>query len=139
MLATTPDCTLCHANDLGGKGTISTYFGRTLLREGAEGNDDEGALKAALGAMDRQHVDSDGDGVPDIDELQMGTDPNDGPGPSNALPTPQTGCALRAPNRDSGADAVWLSCLMFAWFAQRRGRSVRLDRKPEGEFRKSEH
>jgi Bacterial TSP3 repeat len=138
-LTETPRCTLCHTTDLGGKGTISSYFGRTLLRDGAQGNDDIGALKAALEMMESEQTDSDGDGVSDIDELRAGTDPNDGPGPSDPLPTPQTGCALRGAAQQGASGSAWLWCALGAYLVRRRrARGARLLRNSEAAFRKSE-
>ena len=37
-----------------------------------------GSLDTALDALAAENTDSDGDGVPDIDELKAGTDPNVG-------------------------------------------------------------
>ncbi len=92
-LPSTPDCTLCHSSDLGGTGTVTTPFGRSLLEQGTMGMDN-GSLRAALAVLKADNTDSDGDGVSDYDELRMGLSPNDGPG-ANAFPLPQTGCALR--------------------------------------------
>jgi MYXO-CTERM domain-containing protein len=78
-LAQTPDCTLCHRDDNGGIGTVVRPFGRTLVEQfGLTGGSNTAALKAAIEGDDAEHLDSDGDGVPDIDELRAGTNPNVG-------------------------------------------------------------
>lgn len=95
-LSAVPPCTLCHQNDLGGAGTVTTRFGRALLSRGATGNNATALLESILDTMDAEQTDSDGDLIPDLDELRMGSDPNDGPGPMNGepeLPIPRTGCS----------------------------------------------
>lgn len=119
-----PPCTLCHQNDLGGAGTVSTRFGRALLANGATGNNATALLESSLDTLDAAHTDSDGDLIPDIDELRMGSDPNDGPGPMNGeeeLPVPRTGCAVAPARRSSGAVA-WLLAFAAANLLRRRRR-----------------
>ena len=60
-----------------------------------------GALDAALQESDAQGIDSDLDGVPDLDELRQGTDPNVQDGDASVpLPPPPpplvTGCSVRS-------------------------------------------
>lgn len=75
-------CKLCHASDLGGSGTVVQPFGKTLRAQGLM-PEDPTSLYEALGYV-TQHsvvtplVDSDGDGVPDFDEIVNDhTNPND--------------------------------------------------------------
>ena len=116
-----PDCIVCHQTDLGGDGTSTKPFSRSLQRDGLVHLDD-GSLHRALATDKMDNTDSDGDGIPDIDELQMGLDPNDGPGVQD-FPIPQTGCAFRSAIGDSGGElATWLLSLGVAALVVRKRR-----------------
>jgi hypothetical protein len=126
-LPTVPDCIVCHQNDLGGVGTATKPFARSLEREGLV-EEDIGSLDMALAALKAQNTDSDGDGIPDIDELQMGTDPNDGPGAFDQYPIPMTGCAVGLPKRTRPLPAA-LFALTGLLLALRRQRAAARLRK----------
>ena len=93
-LAQQPACALCHLNGITGLGTVTTPFGRTLRAHGCLAANDA-TLISALDAMQADASDSDGDGVPDIQELLAGTDPNvasGGDGGVEPLPPIRYGC-----------------------------------------------
>lgn len=80
-----PPCTICHQDDLGGAGTVVKPFGNAMIARGLEPDDNQ-SLIDALAAMESDAVDSDSDGVGDVQELRNKTDPNgsgafDGPSP----------------------------------------------------------
>jgi hypothetical protein len=119
MAIPAPPCTLCHAGTTGGTGTVVTDFGLAMQDFGARGKDPQ-SLENALDFAFGQDWDSDGDEVPDLEELASGKDPNDGPGRTNGIPRPQHGCsAARGPARQGGAAAV-LGCGLAFFFARRR-------------------
>ena len=86
-LSYTPACTLCHVG-APGIGTAATPFATSMRARGlVAGN--LSSLDTALAALEAEHTDSDHDGVPDIEELKAGTDPNVAGG---SLETPTYGC-----------------------------------------------
>jgi len=70
-----PACSLCHLKGNTGPGTASTPFALSMKARGLVG-DDQASVSPALVLLDTDRVDSDGDGVTDVDELKMGADPN---------------------------------------------------------------
>ena len=109
-LSYVPDCSLCHRGTPA-VGTVTTPFGISMRQRGLRMYDDP-SLRAALAAMEAERVDSDGDGVADIDELRAGTNPNvgtladGGAAPSTTdFPEPSygVGCATGAGSAQSAA------------------------------------
>lgn len=68
-------CSLCHTGGITGAGTVTTPFGTALRQRNLESGN-VNTLITALDTLETDGVDSDGDGVTDIDELKAGTDPN---------------------------------------------------------------
>jgi hypothetical protein len=73
-MAYQPHCSLCHLDDKTGAGTVVTPFGWSMKNRGLTGSTN--TVPPAIAQMIKDGVDSDGDGVTDIEELKNGTDPN---------------------------------------------------------------
>jgi MYXO-CTERM domain-containing protein len=111
-------CTLCHALVDGGDGAVSTAFARELSEFGMKGGD-PASLRTALRRDAREAWDSDGDGVPDIEELMYGTDPS-----SSALssgPPLMHGCAV-GPGAPASRPTIALFAIVACVFWQKRRR-----------------
>ncbi|MET0793834.1 MAG: hypothetical protein ABW061_20110 [Polyangiaceae bacterium] len=108
-----PACTICHKDNLGGYGTITEPFGKSMQAAGLLFV--EQTLSPALKKLETDGTDSDGDGIPDITELRVGQDPNGNLDLcSQAALAARYGCGAHiapSPGRDSGA---WLGALLTA-------------------------
>ena len=74
-LPAAPRCTICHASDAGGAGTVTRPFGVYLRSRGLRPFDESSLHIALLAAAGERHSSS-GTGVTDIDALKAGEDPN---------------------------------------------------------------
>ena len=109
-----PPCALCHENGMTGTGTVRTPFGMSMrLRGMIAGND--ASLAKALDAMAADNVDSDHDGVSDIEELKSHTDPNRyGALPLDQANEPTYGCGGTIARSPQGAGAATGAVLLGA-------------------------
>jgi hypothetical protein len=122
QLSAPPPCTICHATNEGGAGTVVKPFGKYMVSRGLVPFD-ESSLAGALAAAEGEHHDSDGDGISDIDALRRGLDPNGSSSRAPRVEDPQFGC--EASGRAGGA---WAVLVAIAWLllptqAGRRRRS----------------
>lgn len=74
----TDHCIICHASNSGGIGTVVQPFGLAMKQAGLV-LENTAALSSALSTLDSDMHDSDCDGVPDIQQLKAGRNPNGGP------------------------------------------------------------
>jgi hypothetical protein len=78
-LSYSPQCSLCHVGGNTSASAVQTPFAKSMKARGLVAYN-ETKLQAALDQMALDRVDSNGNGVSDIDELRAGTDPNLGSG-----------------------------------------------------------
>jgi uncharacterized protein (TIGR03382 family) len=117
-----PQCVLCHTTNLGGYGTAVTPFAAMMVVRPPKGEKLQPAhtdtVAPALAALEAQYVDSDHDGVIDVDELRAGTNPN---GDAVALCSDiGYGCAHVASRGSPSGFAFAAALLAFGWLARRR-------------------
>jgi hypothetical protein len=87
----TPPCRLCHIHGTTGTGSVQTPFGISMLAHGLTRKTD--SLYSALDALAADSIDSDGDGVGDIAELEVDTDPNTPVDVALTSGSPSYGCS----------------------------------------------
>lgn len=100
----TPVCTVCHATNSGGSGTVTQPFGIAMEDRGLTGGSNNTSLTDALDQMTADVVDSDGDGTIDTDDLVGGVDPNTGTAFCDVV-SPIYGCST-APAGSAAAGLV---------------------------------
>ena len=116
-----PPCRVCHIQGTTGSGSVETPFGVSMHAHGL--TSDRSTLNPALDALAAANVDSDGDGVPDIDELVADTDPNTPVDVPLSSSDPSYGCATApAPTTARAADLPLLVALLGASVLLRRRR-----------------
>lgn len=122
-LPTAPPCSLCHSTAEGG-GPVTRAFGLALKERGMVAGDQD-SLRAALQKLEADRVDSDGDGMTDVEALRAGMDPHSG----KALPTlqPSYGCSASiGPRRPRRADFLLLGVgVLLASALAARSRRIR--------------
>jgi MYXO-CTERM domain-containing protein len=106
QLSAPPPCTICHATDAGGSGTVVKPFGKYLVSRGLVPFD-EASLARALAAAAGENHDSDGDGISDIEVLRRGLDPNGSAAGASSLEDPTFGCST-----GRGGGSTWFLVLL---------------------------
>ncbi|HET6981885.1 MAG TPA: hypothetical protein VFI53_07070 [Myxococcaceae bacterium] len=118
-----PACTICHATNSGGSGTVVKPFGKYLVSRGLAPFD-ERSLSGALAAAAGERHDTDGDGILDVDALKQGLDPNGSTAHTSTLEDPTFGCSSTGAGAATNTLLLALAVLLrlvAARMAVRRG------------------
>jgi hypothetical protein len=121
-----PDCTTCHTRASGGNLTANTPVGISMRRAGLKGGN-ASLLLDAIAALESERTDSDVDGVPDVEEMHAGTDPNAAMGKLKCWqPELDESCAVATRSLgerrgSSAALAVWLAVAALVLARRTRG------------------
>jgi hypothetical protein len=113
-----PSCTFCHTrNDQGFAG--DTLFSDSLKDRGLSRRGGLPSVRRAISVVDEMNIDSDGDGVGDIDELRAGANPNDAR--DKGLPPPDD-CSVATGSTGRTRHISLLSWLLlgFGWLHMRK-------------------
>ncbi len=107
-----PPCTVCHRDRNGGLYTVDKPFGLTVYSLGLRGQSPNG-LKEVERQLELTLPDSDGDHVPDVQELRDGTDPNSAANGSLCKEGPVYGCGAHVA-RGTGRNDLAAALAMLA-------------------------
>jgi len=124
-LGSPPRCSVCHATDSGGAGTVVQPFGTYLLSRGLRAFDESSLQNALLAAAGENHS-SNAQGVLDIDALKGGLNPNAPSGSVGGDLTPAYGCSSSGP-----ANVLPVLGLAILLCARRRAREIADGRHPD--------
>jgi Bacterial TSP3 repeat len=103
-----PSCTLCHTSPAGGFATANTKFGINMRRVFHAACCDGELMRTIAEQLEVSGLDSDGDGLTDVDELRATTDPNSAEIEAELAceAPPDGGCALTGAGRKQGGGAL---------------------------------
>jgi len=121
VLSYQPACSLCHVKGNTGPGTANTPVALSMKARGLQSGG-RSSVSSSLAALDSDRVDSDGDGVTDVDELRMGTDPNSPePTPFAGRVDPAYGCSVgRSHGRTDERELIAMAAASVVWLLRRR-------------------